>query len=192
MLKLAVEFAGRGVVGLDVAGDEDGEPLSSYEGWLRRGRAAGLGLTAHAGEAPGGRALETAIALGVDRLGHAVRLAERPDLADEVRRRGLVIEANPTSNVRTRSVPSYRDHPLGAWRRSGLRATVSTDDPGLFGIDLAHEYLVLHEHLGFSPPELLALSYEGISALFLPEERKKALSARFVEEASLMFEVVKE
>lgn len=191
MTKLAVAFAGRGVVGLDVAGDEAAEPLTSYEGWLRRGRAAGLGLTVHAGETPGGRTLETALELGVERLGHATHLAEYPSLTDEVRRRGVVIEANPTSNLRTRSVASYAAHPIGGWRRDGLRTTVSTDDPGLFAIDLAHEYLVLNEHLGFSPAELLALSYEGISALFLPEAKKKILTARFEKEAALLFKEVR-
>ncbi|MBI3565327.1 MAG: adenosine deaminase [Elusimicrobia bacterium] len=180
LARLAVDYAGRGVVGLDVADVGPGdEALASYGEWFRAARAAGLGLTAHAGEAPRGRELEDALALGVDRIGHGVRLRERPDLAAEVARRGLPVEVNLTSNLRTGAVASYREHPARAWFDAGLKVTLSTDDPGVFGVDLNHEYGVLARELGFTDAELVAVSRNGIESLFLPEAAKAALRAEF-------------
>jgi adenosine deaminase len=184
MADLAVAYAGRGVVGLDVADAGAGdEALSAYGAWLRRGRAAGLGLTAHAGEAPRGRELEDALDLGVDRIGHGVRLRDQPDLLAEVVRRRIVLEVNLTSNLRTGAVAAYKDHPLRAWRDAGARATLSTDDPGVFGADLTHEYHVAARELGFGAEDLLDSAWTGLDGLFLPEPERRALAARFEESA---------
>ncbi|MCM2305398.1 MAG: adenosine deaminase [Elusimicrobia bacterium] len=180
MAGLAARFAGRGVVGLDVAdAGAGGERLSEYGRWLRDGRAAGLGLTAHAGESPRGGEIEDALEIGVDRIGHGIILRERPDLVKELVRRGTVVEVNPTSNLRTGAVASYRDHPVRAWRDAGLLTTLSTDDPGVFGIDLVHEYEALSRDAGFSAEELVELAWNGVWSLFLPEARRRELAVRF-------------
>ncbi len=180
MAALAVARAGRGVVGLDVADAGPGDQrLSEYGDWLRRGRAAGLGLTAHAGESPRGGEIEDALEIGVDRIGHGIILRERPDLRAEILRRGIVVEVNPTSNLRTGAVASYREHPARAWKDEGLKVTLSTDDPGVFGIDLAHEYEALARDAGFTAEDLLDAAWTGIWSLFLPEAERAALAGRF-------------
>lgn len=185
MAALAAAYAGRGVVGLDVADAGPGDqPLSDYAAWLRRGRAAGLGLTAHAGESPRGGEIEDALDIGVDRIGHGIILRERPDLLKELIRRGVVVEVNPTSNLRTGAVASYREHPVRAWKDAGLKTTLSTDDPGVFGIDLAHEYEALSREAGFTAEELVEMTWNGIWALFLPEAEREALAARFERDAA--------
>ncbi len=185
MAALAVDYAGRGVVGLDVADAGPGnQALSDYGAWLRRGCEAGLGLTAHAGESARGGEIEDALDIGVDRIGHGIILRERPDLLKELIRRGVVVEVNPTSNLRTGAVSSYREHPVRAWKDAGLKTTLSTDDPGVFGIDLAHEYEALVREAGFKAEELLDMTWDGIWALFLPEARRAALAARFERAAA--------
>ncbi len=187
MASLAVEYAGRGVVGLDVADAGPGDQkLSEYGDWLRRGRQAGLGLTAHAGESPRGGEIEDALEIGVDRIGHGIILRERPDLLKELIRRGTVVEVNPTSNLRTGAVASYREHPVRAWKDAGLKVTLSTDDPGVFGIDLAHEYEALSRDAGFTAEELLDMAWNGIWSLFLPEARRQELAARFERDAAAL------
>lgn len=187
MAALAVAYAGRGVAGLDVADAGPGdERLAEYGPWLRRGRAAGLGLTAHAGESPRGGEIEDALELGVDRIGHGIILRDRPDLLKEAIRRGVVVEVNPTSNLRTGAVASYGEHPVRAWKDAGLKVTLSTDDPGVFGIDLAHEYEALAREAGFTAEELLESAWTGLWALFLPEAERAALAARFEREAAAL------
>lgn len=185
MAALAIDLAGRGVVGLDVADAGSGdEPLSSYARWLGAGRAAGLGLTAHAGEAPRDGELEAALAIGVHRIGHGVRLRDRPDLVKAVRSAGIAIEANLTSNVRTGAVASYAEHPVRAWFDAGLKVTLSTDDPGVFGVDLTHEYRVMNRELGFAPRQLVQIARAGIESLFLSKTAKAAIATEFDKRAA--------
>lgn len=185
MAALAIDLAGRGVVGLDVADAGAGdEPLSSYSRWLGAGRAAGLGLTAHAGEAPRDGEIEAALDIGVNRIGHGVRLRDRPDLVKAVRSAGIAIEANLTSNIRTGAVSSYAEHPIRPWFDAGLKVTLSTDDPGVFGVDLTHEYRVLARELGFAPRQLVQVARAGVESLFLSAKARKALEAEFDKRAA--------
>ncbi len=185
MAQLAIDFSRHGVVGLDVADAGAGdEPLSSYARWLGAGRAAGLGLTAHAGEAPRDGEIEAALDIGVNRIGHGVRLRDRPDLVKAVRGAGIAIEVNLTSNVRTGAVRSYAEHPVRAWFDAGLKVTVSTDDPGVFGVDLTHEYRVLARELGFAPRQLVQIARAGIESLFLSKKAKGAIATEFDKRAA--------
>lgn len=177
-LELALARRGRGVVAVDLAGDEAAAPLSDYADLFLSARRGGLALTAHAGEAPGGRDLDTALELEVDRLGHGTDLARRPELLAEVLRRDIPIEVNLTSNLRTGAIAAVRDHPVRAWFRAGVPIALGTDDPGVFGNDLAGEYLLLHRELGFSPQELATVALQGVDALFLPASRRDRLRRR--------------
>ncbi len=179
MLELAIRYKDRGVVGIDLAGNEAAQPLSDYADMFARAKAAGLKLTAHAGETPGSHDIETALAIGVDRLGHATALAGNPALLERVRRSGASIEANLTSNIRTSEVKDYASHPAKEWYRAGLTISLSTDDPGVFGIDLDHEYAVLAGPLGFTPEETATAAWRAIDALFAPETEKRALRSGF-------------
>jgi adenosine deaminase len=181
-LELALDRRGRGVVAIDLAGDEAAAPLAAYAELFRRARRGGLALTAHAGEAPGGGDLETALELGVDRLGHGTDLARRPELLAEVLRRRIPIEVNLTSNLRTGAVAAVREHPVRDWFRAGARIALGTDDPGVFGNDLAGEYLLLHRELGFTPAELVAVALQGVDALFLPRGARRRMRREFERE----------
>src|SRR5262249_48213336 len=64
-----VAWAARGVVALDVAGDEGLGGIRPLEGAIRLAREAGLGITAHAGETGGAASVREALALlGPDRI----------------------------------------------------------------------------------------------------------------------------
>jgi 5'-nucleotidase / UDP-sugar diphosphatase len=174
MLDLALAYRQRGVVGVDVAGDEAAGPLSAYEPLLREASAAGLGLTVHAGEVAGSHDLGTALLLGVDRIGHATDLPNHPRLQRVVAERRIPIEVNLTSNLRTSEVKDLRAHPAQEWRRLGIPLAVSTDDPGVFDIELVGEYGLLQSQLGFGPRDLVAVALQAVDAAFVtPEQRRK-------------------
>ena len=71
-----------------------------------------------------------------------MRAAEDPALLAEIVERGIVLDTCPTSNLRTRVVPSLARHPLPALRAAGALCTINTDDPAMFGTDLGTEYEV--------------------------------------------------
>lgn len=78
VVDLAVNHA-PGVVGVDVAGPEDGFPLAPFTNALTRVQAAGIHLTVHAGEAAGPESILDALNHGAERLGHGVRIIEDRD-----------------------------------------------------------------------------------------------------------------
>lgn len=156
-----------GLVAVDLAGDEGNFPPELFVGHFRRVRDAGLGVTIHAGEAAGAAGVWTAIReLGATRIGHGVRAIDDPALLDYLGEHGIGLECNLTSNVQTSTVPDYASHPLRAFLERGLRATINTDDPGISGIDLAHEYEVAAPAAGLTPAQITQARHNARALLF--------------------------
>lgn len=154
-----------GLVAIDLAGDEGRFPAALFGEHFRRVRDAGLAVTIHAGEAAGAESVWSALRdLGATRIGHGVRAIEDPALLDYLGEHGIGLECNLTSNVQTSTVADYASHPLRAFLERGLRATINTDDPGISGIDLAHEYEVAAPAAGLTP-ELIAQARRNAAAI---------------------------
>ena len=45
----------------------------------------------------------------------------------------------------------------------------------------AHEYIQLHDELGFTVDELFQLSLNAVESSFLPEERREKMRERFID-----------
>jgi adenosine deaminase len=177
-LAAAIRGRDRGVVALDLAGDEANFPGELFVRHFQEAREAGLCATVHAGEAAGAWSVRQAVEeLGAERIGHGVRAVEDTAVLELLAERRIALEVCPTSNLQTSTVADYRSHPLPALLRRGLAVTLNTDDPSISGIDLAHEYRVAMEELGLSAAELRRLQENAVAAAFLtPEERAELLS----------------
>ncbi len=172
----AMGWAGRGLDAIDIGGDEAGFPAEQFAGLYRDALAAGLQVTAHAGEAAGPESVWAAIRLlGVKRIGHGVRSVEDPKLLTVLRAEDVTLEVCPTSNVRTGVVASYEEHPLRRLWDAGVRVTISSDDPAMFRTSISQEYEVARQAFGFDEAELLHATRNAIEAGFCSEETKRAL-----------------
>jgi aminodeoxyfutalosine deaminase len=137
----AVKYAGRGVVGLGLGGPEAEYPPEPYAPAFALARDGGLGSVPHAGEAAGVASIRGALdALGADRIRHGIRAVDDPGLVRELAARGTVLDVCPISNLRTGVVASLSVHPLPDLVAAGVRCSVSTDDPAMFGTDLGADY----------------------------------------------------
>ncbi|MBI5711572.1 MAG: adenosine deaminase [Candidatus Eisenbacteria bacterium] len=173
------------IVALDLAGDEEHFPCALFTGHFRRARAAGWRVTVHAGEAAGPQNVWSAIRdLGATRIGHAVRASEDPALLDYMAEHGIGIEANLTSNVQTSTVRDYASHPLKRWLEQGLLATINTDDPGISGINLAHEYEVAAPAAGLTPERIRQAQRNAVAIAFLEEGEKREMIAAKADSGS--------
>ena len=165
--------------GFDLADDEVRFPSRLFEGPVRRVREAGLPVTVHSGEGTWpANVLEALDALLPRRLGHGTAVAQSEPLVERVRREGIALEMCPSSNERTRAVPSLAAHPARELLGRGLRVTLNSDDPGLFAIDLTHELEVARGALGFTDADLAACTRNALDASFLPAADKAAVRAR--------------
>jgi adenosine deaminase len=190
MLDAAIAFRDRGVVGIDLAGDEGEVPLAKFAELYRRAGDAGLFRTVHAGEVAGSGDLALALEIGVDRIGHAKYIEAEPALFEQVLRRGVGLEVNLTSNHRTGAIATLAEHPAKRWFDAGAAISVSTDDPGVFGITLTGEYLALVRELGFSIGDLIELQRRTITTLFMPEADKRRLEARMLADIEALLDAL--
>jgi aminodeoxyfutalosine deaminase len=168
--ELRAEFPS--IVGIGLGGDERQAGSAPFAALYAEARAAGLRLTNHAGETTGPEAIWDALAIGSERIGHALSAIQDPALVEELRARNTPLELNPTSNVRTGVCPSFAAHPLRRYFDEGLLVTLNSDDPAFFGSDLASEYAQAHTEQGFSRDELRQLASNSVRASFLPDREK--------------------
>jgi adenosine deaminase len=161
----AGRFAGRGVVGFDLAGDEVRYPAKPQRPAFEAARASGLRLTCHAGEAGLPSSVEEALGLGVERIAHGVIGARDPRIVDRLRLEGIVLDLCPTANWKCKAVPSLAEHPLPALVRGGVRCTISTDSRTVADTTLSREFERASE-MGLSDDELRICNETAYKAKF--------------------------
>lgn len=175
-LDAIMEGKDRGIVAVDLAGDEAHYPGDLFVDHFARAREAGFHVIAHAGEADGaGSVRQAVLELRAERVGHGIRALEDPAVVELLLDRRIPLEICPTSNLHTSTVVSYAEHPLPKMLEMGLKVSLNTDDPSVSGIDLAHEYRVAHEEMGLSEDDLKALQKNALDAAFLSDEERRAL-----------------
>ncbi|MEO7647665.1 MAG: adenosine deaminase [Gemmatimonadaceae bacterium] len=174
--QLAVAHKGRGVVAFDLAGGEAGNPASRHAAAFKYAREHDLAVTVHAGEGYGVDSIRQAVHdCGADRIGHATRLFEDLSLAQYVNDRRIALEMCPTSNVQTRAVRSYADHPFRDYFAKGMNVTLNTDNRLMSGTTLTDEYLHAANEMGFTVSDLSLVALNGFASAFLPWEERLRL-----------------
>jgi adenosine deaminase len=172
---LAAEHVGKGMVGMDLAGNEAEFSSRPFYGIFREAKQAGLHLTIHAGEwGPAENVREAIEELGAERIGHGVRVLEDASIVALARERRTTFEVCVTSNYQSGVVTSVGQHPLKQMLQERLNATINTDDPSVSRIILSHEYRVAAE-LGLSMDVLKQRTLAAAEAAFLPEGEKAEL-----------------
>jgi adenosine deaminase len=178
-IDLAAAMAERGVVGVDLAGDEFAHPNERFAAIMGRARDTGvLGVTIHSGEGTSAASVASAVErLGCDRIGHGISAAAEPRVMALLVERSVTLEVCPTSNYQTGCIDDLADHPLPRLVEAGVAVSLNTDDPSIHGVDLVDEY-ALAGSLGFGPQRLLALEHNAARAAFIPAAERERLAAR--------------
>jgi aminodeoxyfutalosine deaminase len=157
----AAEYRDRGVLGVGLGGLEADYPPEPYEPAFDLARELGLASVPHAGEVAGPPSVRGALeTLQADRIRHGVRAVEDPGLVQEIADRRVVLDVCPISNLRTGAVRSLEEHPLPQLVAAGALCSISTDDPAMFGTDLAKDYEAAAS-LGLDPETAYAAGVEG-------------------------------
>jgi aminodeoxyfutalosine deaminase len=164
------------VVGLGLAGTEAGYPPEPFAPWFERAIAAGLHSAPHAGETAGPESIWGALrALGAERLGHGVRAVDDSKLVDYLVERGICLELCPTSNVALGVYRTLDEHPLARLYAAGVKVTVSTDTPAIFGTTLCGELALLDSSFGLGRAAIEEIMLNAFEASFLPPAERDAV-----------------
>lgn len=155
IVRKAIRWLGRGVVGIDLAGTESNnlelrpDTVARFAGIFREARAAGLKTTVHTGETPHTDAdgvIAAVRQLKVDRVGHGIRAAYSSEAMKVLRDEGVTLEICPTSNLHTRAVRDLDElgFVLRTFRANGVRFTINTDATYMLQTDLRREVELLY------------------------------------------------
>lgn len=160
--------------GVDLHGVET-TPLEAWTAPLwQRFRDAGKATKAHAGEFCGPDFIWQVLdELKVNRIEHGVRSIEDSRLVEHLAANDIVLDTCPISNLKLGVIPSIKANPIRSFVQAGVRCTVSTDDPLMFGNTLSDEYRLLYQHHGFSFQELKQIAANGFMIADMPETDKQ-------------------
>ena len=176
LAELAVAYKGKGVVGYDLAGAEEGHPAREHREAVQLILDNNVNVTIHAGEAYGPDSIAQAVhKCGAHRIGHGVRLRENGDLLNYVNDHRIPLEMCPSSNVQTGSVAGFASHPLKFYFDFGLRVTINTDNRLITDTTVTKELSVAHREMGFTLDDLCTLLVQGFKSAFLPFREKQDL-----------------
>lgn len=193
-VNLAVEYfsSGDDVVGLDLSGNPLEGNISSLIPILQYGKNAGLKLSLHMAETPNtSDEASNLLKLRPDRIGHGTYLHPSKGGSQEnlstLQQLQIPLEICLTSNIISRTIPSYSEHHFPLWRRIDYPCVLCTDDKGIFNTCLSNEYYLAEQHYSLGAENIWTLALESINYSFLDDENKKILHHSFLKEKDNVF-----
>lgn len=154
LVKKAIKYQDKGVLGIDLAGSEshsielDRERVEPYIGLFKRAREAGLKTTVHTGETvatKGAGVISTVLNLKPHRIGHGIRAAYDPEAMKVLKDHDITVEICPSSNLYTNAIKDLSELKLilDRFKDNDVPFTINTDGPYLLKTNLAQEACML-------------------------------------------------
>ena len=175
IIYLAKKYLNKGVVGIDLAGDESKYKTQNYEHLFDLVKQNNIPFTIHAGEADDYNSVLSAIKFGAKRIGHGVKSVDSIETIQKIINENVTLEVCPTSNVDTCIVNVYKNHPIKKLYDLGVKITVNTDNNTVSNIDLTGEYEKLLLTFNFTEKDFLNFNMNAIDSAFLTNEEKEEL-----------------
>jgi adenosine deaminase len=163
-----------GVIGFDIAGAEKGNPPWLFRDAYEIAKKGGLGLTAHAGEDEGPRAVWEAIdELGCQRIGHGCSAIQDEELLRRMARDQILVEVSQTSNYQTGAVKRGSVHPIHKFLECGIPVAICTDNTTVSNTSQNQEndLLLADPNLKLTVEELAGIHHRAAAHTFI--KRKK-------------------
>ncbi len=164
IVKKAIKYKNRGVVGIDLAGPiKRTENAKAFEpkqiaDLVDEARDQGLGITIHTGEATGIEEMwEVVEVLKPSRIGHGIACVKDKKLMARLVKDDIVLETCPTSNLNTKLLSGF-DEMRDMYRtlkENKVKFTINTDGPEMQLISLRAEFAKLIEHDILTPEDLV-------------------------------------
>lgn len=170
------QFLGKGVVAIDLCASEEEGFCGDFVEPIALARKYGYRVTIHAGETGVGKnVLEAVEMLGAERIGHGVFIKDCAEAYDVVKEKQVVLEMCPTSNVQTKAVDQYSEHPIYNFHKDGIKVTVNTDNRTVSDTTMAKECTIVFDEFNMSEEDYKKIYLDSVEACFADEETKVKL-----------------
>lgn len=171
-------FLGKGVVAIDLCSSEEEGFCEKFYQPISLAREYGYRVTIHAGETGIGKnVLEAVEMLGAERIGHGVYIKNCKEAYDVVKSKQVVLEMCPTSNVQTKAVNSFIEHPIHDFHKDGIRVTINTDNRTVSNTNMTKECEVVLKEFNMSHEDYRKIYFNSIEACFADCKTKEELKS---------------
>lgn len=173
LVRRAAAFLNKGVVAIDLAGNEHDFPPEESKEVFKLAKDLGFHITVHAGETGKEENIEKAInILGAERIGHGVFAYKNHNILKLIKEKNVFLEMCPTSNLNTNAVKSLSEHPIKKYYDTGIKVTLNTDNRTVSKVNLSIEMNNLINELGFSFEDFEVITHYAVEAAFCSCEDK--------------------
>ena len=178
LVEQVVEYRIDEVVGIGLDYSESiGPPARFIEAFRLAGRS-GLHRTAHSESGPPANIEVILDELGGERIDHGYHVVDDARITARCVAEGLTFTGTPVSS----DIGRYSGSGDGSHRRiaqmvdAGLRITIDSDDPPMFGTDAVNDFRALARALGYGLPEFADFTRNAVNAAWLDGSDRAALS----------------
>ncbi|KAJ8400611.1 hypothetical protein AAFF_G00393800 [Aldrovandia affinis] len=182
VVELCKKYRNRGVVAIDLAGDEslNCKTCPEHKKAFEEAERSGVHRTVHAGEVgPPAVVKEAVEVLKAERIGHGYHAIDDQALYERLLEKNMHFEVCPISSKFTGAcVPDFTKHPLIRFKKDEANYSLNTDDPFIFNSTLDTDYSTAKTYMGFTEDEFKRLNINAAKSSFLPEKDKKDLLNR--------------
>ena len=176
VVKAGKEYLSKDVVAVDLCGAEGQGFCSKFIEPIALAREYGYRVTIHAGETGIGKnVLEAVELLGAERIGHGVFIKDCVEAYDMVKEKKITLEMCLTSNIQTKAIDTFENHPFYNFYNDGIKVTINTDNRTVSGTNMTKECEILFKYFNITFEDYKQIYYNSVDAAFADFETKKWL-----------------
>lgn len=180
-IQVAKKFLNKGVVAIDLAGDELNYPNELYKYIFDMCDRLDIPFTIHSGESDGKRSIMTALLYKTKRIGHGINVEDDMQLINELIKQNITLEICPISNLQTKAVSDLKTHPIYKLYKMGVNVTVNTDNRTVSNTNLIKEYKLLYSTFDFNKEDFISFNLNAIEGSFMTKEEKEEIKRIYLE-----------
>ena len=150
IVRKAIKYKNRGIVGIDIAGPNKEEfRYEDYGKLYSEALAAGLHTSSHTGEDGTVEEMEHVLkVLPIERINHGIKAAQSKKLMREIVKRNITLCLCPTSNLSVGFIKDIADlkRVIRTLYDNGVKFCVNTDNPAMLKTSLKKEIQLIRDN----------------------------------------------
>ena len=184
IIGLAEKFKNKGVVAIDIAGDEFLYSVKNHSKMLYNAKDKGIKTTIHSGEADGVKSVRNSLKLSQEdgRIGHGVRIIEEYSLSKIAGDKQVPFEICINSNLQTnvtleicdeKTPLTMENYPLKSMLNKGMKCSINTDNRLVSDTTIKDEILTMLELKNINLKDIVKMINNGIETSFGTKKEKR-------------------
>ena len=135
------------IAGIDLVGDESRFEISDFDG-LKPWYEAGKMVRLHVGEMGHDDHVIGALRnLPITNIAHGIDIIRDLEAIKIAKDKDIQFDLALTSNLKIREMKNMEEHPISIMDQFGLKLTLGSDDPVVFGTNLDNEFALINDEL---------------------------------------------